>query len=153
MVCWFETLGVPQVKSEHHTLRARRDWRKRKITPDWQVGVLIRKGTYMRLIWGSWKTNRSPYPPTRILKLYIEPLTWLSHLFTPHGLNNTLLSQGYVLETGPTAGTGGRMYIPRTGEAVWSLWFPGSRWRVSQRSHPRDDLLQLYSHILFWDLT
>ena len=78
--------------------------------------------------------NRSPYLPARILKFYIEALTGFSHVFSPDGLNNTLLSQGHVLERAPMVGTVGRTYIPRTREGVKSFHCPGP--------HPLDDLLQ-----------
>lgn len=34
---------------------------------------------------------------------------------SPAGLNNTVLSQGYVLENAPTVGTVDKGYIPKTG--------------------------------------
>lgn len=34
-----------------HTQMARKDWRKRQPTPDWKVGGLISKGTYIRGLW------------------------------------------------------------------------------------------------------
>ena len=67
----------------------------------------------------------SPHPPTSILKVYIEALTGFSHIHSPDGLDNTLLSQGYV----PTVGMVGRVYIPRTGEGVRSIL-------GSARQHP-----------------
>ena len=66
----------------------------------------------------------------------MEALTGLSHTYHPDGLNNTVLSQGCVLETT------GRMYIPRTGEGVRNQQVPGSSSRVSQWSHPLYYLLQ-----------
>lgn len=42
--------------------------------------------------------SRSPHPSARILKVYIEAFTGLSHVYCPYGLN-TLLSQGCVLKT------------------------------------------------------
>ena len=38
------------------------------------------------------------HPPTRILKVYIETLTGFRHIFSPDGLNNTLVSQGFIYE-------------------------------------------------------
>ena len=63
---------------------------------------------------------------TRILRIYIQALTEFSHLASPDGLNNTLLSQGCVLEVAVSVETLGRMYIPRTGEGVRSFQLPGS---------------------------
>ena len=90
----------------------------------------------MRLVLGSCKTSKFVHLPARILKVSMEALTGLSHTYHPDGLNNTVLSQGCVLETA------GRMCIPRTGEGVRSLQLPGSSSRVSQRSHPLYYLLQ-----------
>lgn len=59
--------------------------------------------------------STSLHLPARILKVYIKALSGFSHFFRPYGLNNTLLSQGYVLETAPGAGILGRTCIPRTG--------------------------------------
>lgn len=38
-----------------------------------------------------------------------------SHILSPDGLSNTLLSQGCILETSFHLGLRGEMYIPRTG--------------------------------------
>lgn len=48
--------------------------------------------------------STSLHLPARILKVYIKASSGFSHLFHPYGLNNTLLSQGYVLETAPGTG-------------------------------------------------
>ena len=66
------------------------------------------------------------YHAARILKVSMEGLTGLSHTYHPDGLNNTVLSQGCVLETA------GRMCIPRTGEGKGNFHFPGSNSRVNQ---------------------
>lgn len=65
---------------------------------------------------GRYKVNRPPYLPARILKFDIEALLGFSHVVSPDGLNNTLISQDCILETSPTTGTMGRIYIPRTWE-------------------------------------
>lgn len=46
--------------------------------------------------------------------------------FSPDGVNNTLLSQGYVLENAVAVGMVGRIYIARTGKLVKSPQLPGS---------------------------
>ena len=101
---------------------------------------------HTRLILGSRKRCRFQHPPTRILKAYIETLTGFSHVFSPDGLNNTLLPQGCVLEKGPTMrmGNGGQdiLYFPRTREGVRSLWLPGASSQVNWQSCPLHDLLQ-----------
>ena len=66
---------------------------------------------------GRYKVNRPPYLPARILKFDIEALLGFSHVVSPDGLNNTLISQDCILETSPTTGTMGRIYITRTGIA------------------------------------
>lgn len=94
-----------------------------------------------RLGGGSRKTRRSPRPPARIFKVYIEALTGFSHICHPDSLINTLFSQDYVLGTATTVGKVSRTYIPRMREGVRSLQLPGSISGVNQWSHPLDDLL------------
>lgn len=53
-----------------------------------------------------------------------------SQVCSADGLNNTLLSQGCVLEVITSVGTVGGMYIPRAGEGVKSLQLPGSSSRI-----------------------
>ena len=72
----------------------------------------------MRLVLGGYKTSRSLCPPVRILKVYIAPIMGFSHISSPYGLNNTLLSQGYILKTAASMGIVGKMYIPRIGDRV-----------------------------------
>lgn len=62
----------------------------------------------MRLVLGNWKMNTSSHQPTRILKVYVEALSGLSHVYRPDGLENTLLSLSYALGTAPTVGIVGR---------------------------------------------
>ena len=50
---------------------------------------------------------------TRILKVYIKALTGFSHIYRSDCLNNTLLSQGCILEMAPFVRTVGGTYIPR----------------------------------------
>lgn len=44
--------------------------------------------------------TRYPRLPLRILE--VEALTGFNNIYHPDGLNKTLLSEGYVLETSPT---------------------------------------------------
>lgn len=74
-------------------------------------------------------------PPNRIIKVYIEALAGFSYVYCPGGLNNTLLSQGCVLDKAPTVGMVGRMHMLRTEGAAGC---PGP----AHRSHPLDNLLQ-----------
>lgn len=60
----------------------------------------------------SCKMSRSPHLPTRILKIDIQASIGFSHAFNPNGLSNTLLSQGYVLETAGSMGMVGRFLYP-----------------------------------------
>ena len=69
---------------------------------------------------GGQKTSRS-HPPARILKVYIEVLKEFSHIHSPDGRHNTLLSQGWVFERVPSAGTMGRTHIPRKEEGIRSF--------------------------------
>ena len=65
--------------------------------------------------------------------------------FSPDGVNNTLLSQGYVLENGVAVGTVGRRYAARTGKLVKSSQLPGSSLCIYQRSCCLNDLPQQLS--------
>lgn len=56
---------------------------------------------------GSHKMSTSLLPHI-ILKVHIEILTGFSHIFTPDGLDNTLLSQSCVLEKCSGSGNAGR---------------------------------------------
>lgn len=79
---------------------------------------------------GGGKMSISVYPPVRTF----DPprgVTELSHIYHPEGLSNTLLSHGCVLETPPTVGMWGRMYILRTEKGVRSLKLLGSSSCVS----------------------
>ena len=74
-----------------------------------------------RFVSGVCKRSRSPQPPARILRVYIEALMEFSPIYRPDGLKNILLSQGCVLETTAGMGIAGRTYTPRTEERVRSL--------------------------------
>ena len=99
MSCCFETWVVLEVKSEtaFHTQRARKDQKKRQSTLDRLEVDFISKGTYRWLFLSGCMTGRSLNPSARILKVYREALTGFSHIFSPGGLNHTLLSQVCIL--------------------------------------------------------
>lgn len=78
-----------------------RDERKRQDTPDWWMAVAHKASL------GGCEMSGSPYLLARILQVYIEALTGLSHRDFPDGLNDTLLSQGCVLENSSSRGNGG----------------------------------------------
>lgn len=46
------------------------------------------------------------HPSTGILKVYAEDLTGFSHIHHPDGLDNALLSQGFILEASSSVGSG-----------------------------------------------
>lgn len=60
--------------------------------------------------------SRSPHPPAKILKDYLEAFTKFDHVFSPDTLNDPLLSQGYILETAPSVGIVEGTYFSRTEE-------------------------------------
>lgn len=74
----------------------------------------------MRLMLGGHSNCRSPHPPSRLL-VYIKALPGFRHVYHPDGLNNTLIPQDCVLETAPSVGMAGGMYIPRVWERVRSF--------------------------------
>lgn len=75
----------------------------------------------MRFVLGGCKRNISPHLPARILQVYIEDLIGFHNIFNSDGLNNTLLSQGYMHHMTPSIEIAGMMYIPRPGEGLRSL--------------------------------
>ena len=97
----------------------------------------------MRLVLSGHKVSRSLHPSARILNVYVEALTGFSHLYRPDDLNNTLVSQGCMLENGFHYGNGGqKAHFKDWGERVRSLCLPGSSLQVNRQSHPLYDLLQ-----------
>lgn len=46
------------------------------------------------------------HPSTGILKVYAEDLMGFSHIHHPDGLDNALLSQGFILEASSSVGSG-----------------------------------------------
>lgn len=72
--------------------------------------------------------NRSPHPPTRILRAYTEALTGFSHAHLPDGLHTTLLSQGCILGAAASVGRASAMHNPRM----------GSWWGASDGPGPAD---------------
>lgn len=93
----------------YYTWRTRRNQRKVQATPDWWVAALISKGTYIRGLLYRWLQEESIlYLSTRILGVYIKSSTGFSHICQAGSLNNTLLSQGCILENGPHCGNGGQ---------------------------------------------
>ena len=75
------------------TQRARTDQRNQPLQTG--SGSFNKQGNLHReLVLAIARQRRPPHPPGRILKVGIEPLTGFSHVFSPRGLTNTLLSQG-----------------------------------------------------------
>ena len=95
----------------------------------------------MRLGGGSHKTRGSPRPPARIFKVYIEALSGFSHVFSPGGLSNILLSQGFVLQAMGMVGRRGGGEEPTIDWLVLGQR-SSSRSGVNWQSHPPHDLLQ-----------
>ena len=119
-------LGLPKVvvssQTGTHTWRARR--LKKEAGHSRLVGDRFNKqeNSCTRFVLGSCWMSSSLNLPNRILKVYIEDLMgFFHHIFGPDDLNNTLLSRGCILETAPTVGTVGRMYMLSRGEGLRSL--------------------------------
>lgn len=91
----------------------------------------------MKRVLGSCKTSRFPHPPAKILKVYIEVLTGLSHVNHPDGPSNTLLSQGCVLGLCPSSAEKTSVtHVPSKGEGVRRRLLSGSSLRVNCWSRP-----------------
>lgn len=65
-----------------------------------------------------------------------------SHVYSPDGLNNIFLSQGYILEMATGMGIDGRKFILKTGKVMRSLLLPEYTFQVNWHSLSPDDLLQ-----------
>lgn len=74
---------------------------------------------YTKFILGGLKRSRFLHLPTRILKVYIAALSEFRHMRHPDGLNNTLLSQGCVLENDSHCRKGGQNVHSRDGGGGW----------------------------------
>lgn len=62
------------------------------------AGLISKQNVLTSLVLAGYKMSKSLYPPARILNICIEALPGFSHVIDPNGLNNTILSAGYVLE-------------------------------------------------------
>jgi hypothetical protein len=63
------------------------------------------RNTHARFVLGGNKLSRSPYSSARILRVYIEGITWVHSHIPQDGLNNISLSQGFILENDSHCGT------------------------------------------------
>lgn len=88
---------------------------------------------------GDLKIRRSLHPPTRISLSFIQSFDWAqSHQsHCPDGPNNTLFSQGCVLENNSHCRNESRFYRQRSG--VKSPQLLRSSSRINGQSHPFDD--------------
>ena len=100
-VCWFANC-FPYADGKERL--------KKEVDHSRLVGGRFNKqvNLHMRLVLGSCNMSRSLHSPARILKVYTEALTGFSHIFSPDGLNNTLLSQCFILENISHCGNSGQ---------------------------------------------
>lgn len=68
----------------------------------------------------------SLYPLARIFKVYREALTGFRQVFSAGGLNNTSLSQGYILELAPALKTGQNCILRAGYKASLIAWAQGT---------------------------
>ena len=103
--------------------------RERQGTLDWYVAGLISKGIY--------ELSLSKVISTEVdlctleSEKFTETLMGISHVFSPECLNNTLLTQGCVLERYASVGTVDRTHILRTGEEGRHHSCPGPAGRLT----------------------
>ena len=76
---------------------------------------------HMRHLLGDHKRRRSVNPSARILETYIEDIKGSSHIFSPHSLNNTFISQSCILEAASCVEMVDRTYILRPGNSMRNL--------------------------------
>ena len=72
---------------------------------------LISKGTSIQGLCGWLQEDSDNHNP----QVHIEALMGFSNIYSPYGLNSTLLSQGCIFETAPAVETVGATCISRTG--------------------------------------
>lgn len=116
------------------TWRARREIGMWQI---WQVKKLLHKTYY-----GCPQDELISASAWQNLKNLCRGLNSVQSHTLSNGLNNTLLSQGFVLETTPSVRMVGRMHTPWTGKRMRNFWLPGSSSGVNRGSQPFDKLLQ-----------
>lgn len=112
-------------------MRARRGWRQKQTTPDWQEPGTIRQTNYLQALVATRLVDLCT--PNQNLKVYIAALMGFSHICCPNGPNNILFFQGYILGIASTMGIMSRVHIPRTGEGMRSLQMPLSSSRVCRQ--------------------
>lgn len=98
--CWLTTSGISGGNLKLNLIQE--DSRVQKWADNiGLVGCSFKKqgDLHRKLVLSGCKTNISEPLPVRILRVYVEALVRFSRIYCPDGLNITLLSQGYVLET------------------------------------------------------
>lgn len=99
-VVWLgNTFGSCQVKSETRGQRENRKRGRPLQIGRWQFYNNKQQNLYTGLVLGGHKMSRSPHRPTRILRVYIEVLIGFNPIFSSGGVNHSLLSQVFILET------------------------------------------------------
>ena len=114
------------------TQRARRNWRKRQITPD---SFNKQRNLTLRLVLSDCKMSRFPHRHQNLKSLF-RGFNWLSHINHPD-VSTThcslkAASLGQTLRSGKACG----MHIPRTGKEVRILSLPRSSSGINQQLHP-----------------
>lgn len=142
--CWFQVLGVPQVKFKTGpcTWRARRDQSNRQATPDRSMASITSWGTdILSLSWVAARWDISTHPHTRrILRVYIEALTDSVTVQNPDGVN-TLLSKAASLKLFLVWEWWAESTFQGQGRNQWA-WLTGSSSGGNRQPHPLHDLLQ-----------
>ena len=105
------------------------------------------RNSHTRFVLSNHKMSRTLHQPAVILKVYTEVLTGLSHTFSTDGLNETLFSQGCILENDSGCGHCEHNIHARAGERVRSLCLgpPCSHIRMTSSNSVLD--LKLLLHL------
>ena len=136
--CWLESLGASLVKSETGPCiqRARRD-QERGSHSRLVGGTVKQKKIYNGDLSQELQDEQILPLPTSILRVYGEAEAGFSHIYHPHGLNDTLLPQGCVIENGSRFGNGGwNIHSKDAGEGGVGGEEPGSSSWVNWQSSP-----------------
>ena len=123
------TLCLTQMDVSSHPGPGTRRVRKRKKANHSRLvgGSFNKQGNLHLRLFSGHKMSRSLQLPARILKIYMEALIELHHIYHPDGLNNTLFSQGCVLKN--------NSHCVNCGQNLTCILRPGQgRWGRSLRS-------------------
>lgn len=114
-------------------------------------GRFGKKGnSHSRLVMSGPKVSRSPHAHRKFKSLH-RGLNWVSHIFSPDGLNKTLPSQGYVLERAPRVKIVSNIHSKDRKSLIAQVLLKGQWAVMSSQWPPPSRVLQHDSFVIFWE--